>query len=69
MKFSVGYTVKISKNDTLLFDATGLPAKIQKVTPCFSKIMNKTYYYYDVIVTKDEQELFLTLAEIELTKK
>lgn len=68
MKFKPGDTVKISKNNSLLFKAAGLPAKIEAVNPYYSELLKKNLYNYDISVEHNGRTLMLCVDEQELTR-
>lgn len=68
MKYKVGEKVKISKNNSLLFNAAGLTAKIENIISAPYALGKKKYVIYEVIVKVDGTEKLLCVEEQELTR-
>lgn len=67
MKFIAGETVKISKNNSLFFDATGKFATVEHVNEYDSQRMEK-YFMYNIAIKIDGVERIICVEEDEILK-
>lgn len=67
MKFIAGETVKISKNNSLFFDATGKFATVEHVNEYGSQRMGK-YFMYDIAIEIDGIKRIICVEEDEILK-
>lgn len=69
MKFKIGDTVKISKNNSLLFDATGKLAKVTDVISTTSSFSGKQVYCcYEIEVKVKGQRRSIVVEEQEIKR-